>query len=259
MGRSRPNGPLQASSPMDTLPRSVVALGATKAERQRGPGRAFLAGERGNTSVGIKTVVQHRDRLIRAGLVYVLDREPDIDVVGEARDPAALVHLCTLHRPDNVVLEVDATEWDPARLVAALCKRQRTLRAIGVHDGVDAEQSRRLYKAGLRHTVSYAMGSESVLAAVRGRHLKASPTPLPRSAGPVEARSTLTPREAEVLTLIAQGFRTSEIAAALDISLKTVENHKQRLFRKLDVQNQAHAVSVAMRQGLLPAVARANG
>jgi len=58
---------------------------------------------------------------------------------------------------------------------------------------------------------------------------------------------------------VAQGFRTSEIAEQLDISLKTVENHKQRLFRKLDVQNQAHAVSVAMRQGLLPAVARAHG
>lgn len=58
---------------------------------------------------------------------------------------------------------------------------------------------------------------------------------------------------------MAQGFRTSEIAEQLDISLKTVENHKQRLFRKLDVQNQAHAVSVAMRQGLLPAVARAHG
>lgn len=208
--------------------------------------------------MGLKTVVQHRDRLIRAGLVYVLDREPDIQVVGEARGPAELVELCTDGRPDNVVLEVDATEWDPARLVAALCKRQRTLRAIGVHDGVDAEQSRRLYKAGVRHTVSYAMGSESVLAAVRGRHLKPSPTPL-RSTSAVEPRGTLTPREAEVLALVAQGFRTSEIAEQLDISLKTVENHKQRLFRKLDVQNQAHAVSVAMRQGLLPAVARAHG
>jgi len=210
------------------------------------------------SSVGIKTVVQHRDRLIRAGLVYVLDREPDIEVVGEAKDPAELVAMCAEHRPDNVVLEVDATEWDPARLVAALCKRQRTLRAIGVHDGVGAEHSRRLYKAGLRHTVSYAMGSESVLAAVRGRHLKTSPTPL-RSAPAAEPRSTLTPREGEVLALIAQGFRTSEIAAELVISLKTVENHKQRLFRKLDVQNQAHAVSVAMREGLLPAVARAHG
>ena len=206
----------------------------------------------------IKTAVQHQDRLIRAGLVYVLEREPDIEVVGEARDPRELVELCARTRPDTVVLEVDATDWDAPRLVAALCKRQRTLRAIGVHDGLQAETSRRLFKAGVRHTVSYGMGADVVLAAVRGRRPGASSLPLPVSPPP-EARGTLTQREGEVLGLIAQGFRTSEIASTLDISLKTVENHKQRLFRKLDVQNQAHAVSVAMRQGLLPAVARAHG
>ena len=208
--------------------------------------------------MGIKTAVQHQDRLIRAGLVYVLEREPDIDVVGEAKDPAELVVLCQQTRPDSVVLEVDAADWDAARLVAALCKRQRMLRAIGVHDRVDPETSRRLFKAGVRHTVSYGMGADSVLAAVRGRHPRSSLSALP-SAPPAQARGTLTQREGEVLGLIAQGFRTAEIAEQLGISLKTVENHKQRLFRKLDVQNQAHAVSVAMRQGLLPAVARAHG
>lgn len=208
--------------------------------------------------MGIKTAVQHQDRLIRAGLTYVLGREPDIELTGEARDPSELVELCAQTRPDIVVMEVDSHDWDAARLVAALCKRQRTLRAIGMHDGLCADASRRLYKAGVRHTVTYEMGADSIIAAIRGRRLGAPMTMLPVDPQP-SPRGALTDREREVLGLIAHGFRTQEIAARLGISLKTVENHKQRLFRKLDVQNQAHAVSIAMREGLLPPATRAHG
>ncbi|HEY1738825.1 MAG TPA: LuxR C-terminal-related transcriptional regulator, partial [Acidimicrobiia bacterium] len=60
-----------------------------------------------------------------------------------------------------------------------------------------------------------------------------------------------TPREREVVTLVGTGLTASQIATQLQISTKTVENHKQRVFRKLDVQSQSHAVSVALRLGLL--------
>lgn len=200
----------------------------------------------------IKAAVQHRDRFIRAGLVFVLEQEPDIEVVSQAAEPADLVASTAQSRPDVVVLEVDSDEWDCARLVAALRKRQRTLRVVGTHDGVSADQLRRLYQAGVRSVVSHDMGADCVIAAVRGRQNtpvvidlrdRDSDAPLPRN--------VLTDREREVLELVAQGLRTQQIADRLGISLKTVENHKQRLFRKLDVQNQAHAVSIAMRQGLL--------
>lgn len=197
----------------------------------------------------IRTAVQHRGRLFRAGLAHVLEREPDIDVVGHVSEPAALIDLCATTRPDAVLLEIDSNDWDGPRLVAALCKRQRSLRVIGMHNGLNVETGRRVYQAGVRHTVSYEMGAESVIASVRGRQVAPVVTTLP-TAQPI-SKNVLTDREVEVLTLVAQGQRTKEIADQLGISLKTVENHKQRLFRKLDVQNQAHAVSIAMRQGLL--------
>jgi DNA-binding CsgD family transcriptional regulator len=62
---------------------------------------------------------------------------------------------------------------------------------------------------------------------------------------------SLTTRELDVLNLIGCGHTTSEIGPRLGISPKTVENHKQRLFAKLGVSNQAHAVAVSMRLGLL--------
>jgi len=75
-------------------------------------------------------------------------------------------------------------------------------------------------------------------------------TPISR-VQPLRQTGTLTPRELDVLRLVAAGLTTGEIGPRLGISPKTVENHKQRLFAKLGVQNQAHAVSIAMRAGLL--------
>jgi DNA-binding CsgD family transcriptional regulator len=65
--------------------------------------------------------------------------------------------------------------------------------------------------------------------------------------------TTLTPRELEILTLVGAGMTSIAASNRLNISRKTVENHKQRIFAKLGVQNQAHAVSVAMRTGLMRA------
>jgi len=61
----------------------------------------------------------------------------------------------------------------------------------------------------------------------------------------------LTPREKAVLTLIGSGLTARKVAEELQISYKTVENHKQRIFTKLEVQNQAHAISLAIRRGLI--------
>jgi DNA-binding NarL/FixJ family response regulator len=194
-------------------------------------------------------VVQHEDQFIRSGLGHVLSLEPDIDVTGLVATPSELVAACASTRPDAVVLEVDATDWDALRLAAALHKRQRTLRFVGLHAGISPEIARRAYQAGVRTIVSYDGGARHVVSAVRGapRPMVAPVTPM-RSTRPAAA---LTPREIDIVRLIAEGKLTREIGADLGITVKTVENHKQRIFRKLDVQNQAHAVSIAIRRDLL--------
>jgi DNA-binding NarL/FixJ family response regulator len=196
-----------------------------------------------------KAVVQHSDRLIRTGLRLVLDREPDIDVAGAAITPADLVALCAEVRPDAVVLELDTPEWDSLRLAAALRKRQRSLRVVGVYDSLSTVDARRAYQAGIRTTVAYTAGAEGVVAALRGKTTQPSIAALGAVHHP--RTDSLTPRELEILGHIAAGLITREIAKELGVSLKTIENHKQRIFRKLGVQSQAHAVSIAIRRGLL--------
>ena len=202
----------------------------------------------------LRTAVQHCDQFIRTGLALVLDREPDIEVVGEAASASDLVSLCATTRPDAVLMEMDADGWDAPRLAAALRKRQRTLRCVGLHHALHAESARRAYQAGVRATVPYSNGTDGVIAALRGRTSARPVTTTLTTTGP-DNRDRLTQREVDVLRLIAAGMITREIADGLGVTVKTIENHKQRIFRKLEVQNQAHAVSIAIRRGFLAPVA----
>jgi DNA-binding NarL/FixJ family response regulator len=219
-----------------------VEVSATQAENTHGGQR------RREPAVIIKAAIQHRDRFIRTGLSHVLSQEPDVQVVAHVDSASDIVTAVKAHRPDVVLLELDAP-WDGPRLAAALRKLQRTLRVVVLHDGVTPELARRAYQAGVRSSVDYSVGTPAIVSALRGRHIAAPVAALPTCR--TSPSTTLTSREVEILECIAAGMLTREIAEHLGITLKTVENHKQRLFRKLNVQNQAHAVSIAIRQGVL--------
>jgi DNA-binding NarL/FixJ family response regulator len=202
--------------------------------------------------MGLRVVVQERQRFFREGLSMVLNAEPDLDVVGTAEIPGELAEICVRFKPDVVLLELDA-DWDGCRLAAALRKRHRALRVIGLAGEIDLTLSKRAYQAGIRSIVPRSGGIPAVLQAVRPsrgskqRVVPMEPPPLKKE----RASRALTPRELDVLRLVGSGHTTREVSERLGISPKTVENHKQRMFAKLGVQNQAHAVAVAMRSGIL--------
>ncbi|HEV7719804.1 MAG TPA: response regulator transcription factor, partial [Iamia sp.] len=159
---------------------------------------------------------------------------------------------------DLVVLELDVDEdWDACRLVAALRKRHAGLAVVGLLPGDNDELPARAYQAGVRSVFPRNAGIRAFL-----RTLRSLPSPS-RASVPAdnkvvrldERRPLLSGRGIQVLGEIGAGSTTRIVAETMGISPKTVENHKQRIFSKLGVQNQAHAVAVAMRQGLLSASA----
>lgn len=202
--------------------------------------------------------IQDRRRLFREGLALILRAEPDFHVVEPAASAQELVAATEGRDVDVAVLELDGAEWDPCRLVVALCKRHPGLAVIGTVAGADPRPSARAYRAGVRTVFPRDAGMRTLLQTIRTLPGPArSPAPaLRRVVDLRESAPVLSRREVEVLTAISSGCTTVRVAAALGISPKTVENHKQRIFAKLGVQNQAHAVAVASRQGLLPAAAR---
>lgn len=195
----------------------------------------------------VRVAVQHRHRFFREGLELLLEAEPGIVVVGTAVAGPDLVELCAEARPDVAVIEVDREASEVLRSCVTLRRSHAELRFVGVYGAeADAALARR---TGLRWLVDRAEGFGPILGALR-----AATTRPPARLSIVErpdVQSVLSSRETDVLNLVGAGHTTQEIAERLTISRKTVENHKQRIFTKLDVQNQAHAVAVAVRRGLI--------
>jgi DNA-binding NarL/FixJ family response regulator len=203
-----------------------------------------------------RVAVQQQQRLFREGLRQLLGAEGDLELCGTAATGPELLALCEVQRPDLVLIEADATVWDVSRLCVGLHRTGAGLRVIGLSAGpATAADISRARRHGMSGLVSRASGIAGILAALRGavgRPQRGQITSLPgSSAATGDAPKVLTPRELHVLRLVGAGYTSREISGRLAISHKTVENHKQRLFAKLGVQNQAHAVSVAMRTGLL--------
>jgi DNA-binding NarL/FixJ family response regulator len=199
-----------------------------------------------------RVAVQARQRLFRDGLAMYLEAEPDLEVVGTAATAAELTRLCEEQRPDVVVLEADATDWDACRLVAALRKRHRSQRVVGTYAAMDRAHAMRAYQAGFRTLIARTSGIAALVTAVRSHQVRGEIATIPRDEIVLtDPPGGLTSRELEVLQLVGSGLTTREISQKLEISPKTVENHKQRIFAKLGVQNQAHAVAIAMRRGML--------
>jgi DNA-binding NarL/FixJ family response regulator len=197
-------------------------------------------------SPSLSVVLQHENRLIREMLAGHLMREPGITLAGTAPSGPELIQLCKLRRPAVAVFEADAPRWSNERLVMLLLQSGRPIRMVGVHDALPAAYVIRAYDAGVSALVSYTSGLDALLDAVKTQSL---PVEVAREA---EADGqTLTERELQVLYLISAGFPPKQVATELGISLHTVENHKQRIFAKLDVHNQAHAAASAVRLGLL--------
>jgi DNA-binding NarL/FixJ family response regulator len=198
-----------------------------------------------------RIAIQDRQRLFREGLDMVLDGEPDLSVVCIASTAAELVSGTSEQPLDLVLLELDAADWDPCRLVAALCKRHPRLAVVGTVAGSEARPPARAYQAGVRSVFARDAGVRTLLQTIRSLPSPTRSSASNRVVNLDERRPLLSAREVEVLGVIGTGATTRSVAEVMGISPKTVENHKQRIFTKLGVQNQAHAVAVALRQGLL--------
>jgi len=197
----------------------------------------------------VSVVIQERSRLLREGLALILDPESEVELVGSVVGADALCALCEKLAPSVVLLEVDVLEWDPVRLASRLQRVWPHLRFVGLSRG-DEDAMSRARRCGLRRLLSYQATARELVGELTAAAAEAPSIIRPSGTTTPTARQ-LTDREIEVLQFIGAGCTSREIGAHMSVSYKTVENHKQRIFGKLGVQNQAHAVSVAFRKGYL--------
>jgi len=211
----------------------------------------------------IRCLIADDHVLVRQGIRRLLQDEEDIEIVGEAGDAAEALKGVMESRPDIVLLDVGMpgySSFDAARVIQSDFPRTRVV-FLTMHEDQDyVMQGLQAGAAGylLKDTPSTKLasvlrevhqGGKFVSPEVLGGLLESSKFGSPERPRP--SRTALTPRETEIMKLLAEGNTVRKIAGMLGLSLKTVEAHKFNLMRKLDIHNKAELVHCAIRKKLL--------
>jgi DNA-binding NarL/FixJ family response regulator len=214
----------------------------------------------------IRTLVADDQEVVRAGFSALLDTQADFDVVASAADGEEAVRLSAEHSPDVVLMDVRMPVLDGIEATRRICEadgdgpRILILTTFDldeyVYDALQSGASGFLLKDAPAETLFDAVrviaAGEALLAPAITRRLIAEFARLrPRPQVPTNGLDALTPRETEILGLVAEGLSNGEIAERLVVSDETVKTHVSHVLRKLGLRDRAQAVVVAYESGLV--------
>ncbi|GAA2064584.1 response regulator transcription factor [Streptomyces albiaxialis] len=214
----------------------------------------------------IRVLVADDQRVVREGLTMVLGLLPDVEVVGVAGDGTEAVGLAAELAPDVVLMDLRMPRCDGVEATRLLRERVPDSKVVVLTTYSDDRSVLDALRAGARGYLTKDSGGEEIHQALRRvldeqavidpavqHHLidaLTDPTG-PGGGTPPRSPAGLTPREAEVLTLIAGGLSNGEIAERLVVSEGTVKSHINRLLAKIDARDRAQAVAYAYRHGMV--------
>ena len=219
------------------------------------------------TAATVRIVVADDHQVVRAGFAGLLGTQPDFTVVGTAGDGAEAVRICRELRPDVVLMDVRMPGMDGIEATRQLAgpagDRPRVLILTTfdldeyVYDALCAGASGFLLKdvtaERLFEAVRVVAAGEALLAPAVTRRLISEFARLRPHAGapPAGRLAALTPRETQVLKLVAEGLSNPEIAARLVVTEETVKTHVSRVLAKLGLRDRTQAVVTAYESGLV--------
>ena len=193
---------------------------------------------------------------VRDGLVALLSVTPGVEVVGEAADGEAAVAAAETLRPDVVLMDLRMPGVDGVEATRRIGESAPDVRVVVLTTHADDASILKALRAGATGYLTKESGraeiARAIEAAASGQSVLDDGVTaiLLAAAVDVPASVDLTPREAEVLTLIARGKSNTEIAEELFVSAATVKTHINNLFAKIGVRDRAQAVRYALRHGL---------
>ena len=216
----------------------------------------------GRPSRPIRILLADDHKILRMGLRQLLEKEPYLEVVAEAEDGRTAVQLSQKLKPDVVITDISMQDLNGVEATRQIISHapQTKVIVLSMHSGQKFVTE--MFKAGASGYLLKDCDFDEVFAAIRA--VVADETYLcPQIAtvlrndylqrllqSEVPLSSALSPREREVLQLMAEGKSTKEIAFSFSLSVKTVEAHRQRIMEKLDIHSIAELTKYAIREGL---------
>jgi DNA-binding NarL/FixJ family response regulator len=222
-------------------------------------------GEKGVKRLTILLADDHT--IVRQGLRALLDAEQDLEVAGEVSDGREAVQAVRDLRPDVVVMDIAMPGLNGIEATRQINLEPAAPRVIMLSMYTDMEHVLHALEAGASGYVRKQDADSELVAAVRvgqrsnpflspsidrellAEHMRRAETAATRAQ---EEYEPLTPREREVLQLVAEGHPNKQIASILGIAVRTVEAHRASIMRKLNIDDQASLVRYAVRKGIVP-------
>ena len=211
--------------------------------------------------IPLRVLLADDHALVRAGLRKLLESIPGVEVVAEAGDGREALALVASKKPDLALLDITMPGLNGLEATEHIGREHPGTRVILLSMHASEEHVLQALRAGaagylpkdaaleeLELAINAARKGETYLSPAVSRHVSDY---VRRTGAEATPRETLTPRQREILQLIAEGHSTKRIAGTLGVSVKTVETHRSQLMEKLDIHDVAGLVRYAIRIGLV--------
>jgi two-component system, NarL family, response regulator NreC len=212
----------------------------------------------------IRILVADDHQLMRSGVRLMLEREADLTVIGEASDGREAVSMAKTLKPEVVVMDIGMPNLNGIEAAHQMTQDNPQLAIVMVSMHSDESYVLRALKAGARGYLLkdsaeadlikavHAVGSgKSFFSPVVSKMLLDDYVRKLKRSGTEDAYDLLTPREREILQLIAEGKSNKDIANLLDLSVYTIESHRSNLMEKLNLRGLPELILYAVRKGII--------
>ena len=202
--------------------------------------------------------------MMRSGLRLMLEREPDLTVVGEAGDGREAVALAKTLKPEVVVMDIGMPNLNGIEAALQMTQQNSELAVVMLSMHSDESYVLRALKAGARgyllkdsaeadliKAVHVVAGGKSFFSPAVSKVLLDDYVRKLKRSGTEDAYDLLTPREREILQLIAEGKSNKDVANLLNLSVYTVESHRSNLMEKLNLKGVPELILYAVRKGII--------